>query len=58
VLNDLDEIHFTMRKARQIMREMARGLATDKCLMGLLLLVVVGVVIIIILKITGVGVKA
>lgn len=51
VIDDLDEIHFTMKKARQVIRDMARGLATDKCIMLLLLLVVLGIVAIIVLRI-------
>ena len=30
VIDDLDEIHFTMKKARQVLRDMARGIMTDK----------------------------
>jgi SNARE protein len=55
ISNDLDDIHFSMKKAQQVIRDMARGLATDKCLMGFLLLVVIAIVVVIVLKITGVG---
>ena len=44
-----------MKKAQQVIRDMARGLATDKCIMGFLLLVVIAVVVIIVLKVAGVG---
>lgn len=30
VMDDLDEIHFSMKKASQVMRDMTRGMATDK----------------------------
>ena len=30
VIDDLDEIHFTMKKARQVIRDITRGIATDK----------------------------
>lgn len=30
VIDDLDEIHFTMKKARKVLRDMARSLMTDK----------------------------
>ncbi len=30
VIDDLDEIHFTMKKARQVLRDMTRSLMTDK----------------------------
>lgn len=51
MLDDLDEIHFTMKKARQVIRDMARGLATDRCIMTLLLLVVIAIVVLVVLKI-------
>lgn len=58
VLDDLDEIHFTQKKARQVIRDMTRGLATDKCIMALLLLVAIAIVVVIVLKILKVkGVK-
>lgn len=31
VIDDLDEIHFTMKKASQVIRDMTRGMATDRC---------------------------
>lgn len=55
ISNDLDDIHFSMTKAKQVLRDMARGLATDKCIMAILLLVVLAIVAVIILKIAGVG---
>ena len=55
ISNDLDEIHFSMQKAKQVIRDIARGLATDKCIMFFLLLVVIGIIVIVVLKITGVG---
>lgn len=55
VSRDLDEIHFSMRNASNIIRDMARGLATDKCILGLLLLVVIGVVVVVALKVAHVG---
>lgn len=54
ISDDLDEIHFSMKKARQVIRDMARGLATDKCIMAFLLLVVIGIIVVIVLKIAGV----
>ncbi|GIL53418.1 hypothetical protein Vafri_9009 [Volvox africanus] len=51
IMNDLNEIQFTMKKASQIIRDITRGLLTDKCIAFLLLLVVLGVVAIIVLKI-------
>lgn len=54
---DLDDIHFSMKKARQVIRDIARGLATDKCIMFFLLLIVVGILIIVGLKAAGVDIK-
>lgn len=51
VIDDLDEIHFTMKKARQVLRDMTRSLMTDKLIMGLILLVVLGIIAIIVLNI-------
>lgn len=51
VIDDLDEIHFTMKKARQVIRDMTRSLMTDKLIMGLILLVVLGIVAIIVLNV-------
>jgi SNARE protein len=31
VLDTLDEIHFSMKKASQVVRDITRGMATDKC---------------------------
>lgn len=55
ISHDLDDIHFSMKKAQQVIRDMARGLATDKCIMSFLLLVVICIVVIIVLKVVGVG---
>ena len=51
MLDDLDEIHFTMKKARQVIRDMTRSIMTDKCIMLLVLVVVLGLVAIIVLNI-------
>ena len=31
VLDDLEQIHFSMKKANQVLRDMTRGIATDRC---------------------------
>ena len=31
VLDTLDEIHFSMKKAGQVIRDITRGVATDRC---------------------------
>ena len=30
-LDSLDEVHFTLKKAKQVIRDITRGIATDKC---------------------------
>ena len=30
VLDDLEQIHFTMKKANQVLRDMTRSIATDR----------------------------
>ena len=30
-LDGLDEVHFTLQKAKQVIRDITRGIATDKC---------------------------
>lgn len=51
VVDDLDEIHFSLKKSMDVIGDITRGLATDKCIMLLLFLIVVGVVTVIILKV-------
>ncbi|KAJ6706054.1 VESICLE TRANSPORT V-SNARE PROTEIN VTI1-RELATED, partial [Salix purpurea] len=50
IVNELDSIHFSIKKASQLVKEIGRQVATDKCIMALLFLIVVGVVAIIIVK--------
>ncbi|CAL0312276.1 unnamed protein product [Lupinus luteus] len=50
IVNELDSIHFSMKKASQLVKEIGRQVATDKCIMGLLFLIVVGVITVIIVK--------
>ena len=57
VVDDLDEIHFSLKKSFKVIRDLTRGLATDKCILTLLFLVVAGVVSIIVVKIAGVDGK-
>ncbi|KAL9274143.1 putative plant SNARE 13, partial [Drosera capensis] len=53
IVNDLDTIHFSIKKASQLVKEIGRQVATDKCIMLFLFLVVCGVVAIIIVKIVN-----
>ncbi|MED6147590.1 putative plant SNARE 11 [Stylosanthes scabra] len=50
IVNELDSIHFSIKRASQLVKEIGRQVATDKCIMGLLFLIVAGVVAIIIVK--------
>ncbi|KAI4303064.1 hypothetical protein MLD38_038741 [Melastoma candidum] len=49
--NDLDTIHFSIKKASQLVKEIGRQVATDKCIMLFLFLIVCGVIVIIVVKI-------
>jgi len=53
IVNDLDEIQFSLKKSFAVLKDITKGLATDKCIMFLLFLVVVGVLVAIILKSSG-----
>eukprot|EP00246_Nothoceros_aenigmaticus_P012712 TRINITY_DN406_c0_g1_i1.p1 TRINITY_DN406_c0_g1~~TRINITY_DN406_c0_g1_i1.p1 ORF type:complete len:265 (+),score=73.26 TRINITY_DN406_c0_g1_i1:274-1068(+) len=57
IVNELDTISFSIKKASQLVKEIGRQLATDKCIMFFLLLIVVGVVAIIVVKIVNPGNK-
>ncbi|CAL5355824.1 unnamed protein product [Camellia sinensis] len=50
IVNELDSIHFSIKKASKLVKEIGRQVATDKCIMALLFLIVLGVVTIIIVK--------
>ncbi|RWR94422.1 putative plant SNARE 13 [Cinnamomum micranthum f. kanehirae] len=53
VVNELDTIHFSIKKASQLVKEIGRQVATDKCIMLFLFLIVCGVIAIIIVKIVN-----
>ncbi|ESR53381.1 putative plant SNARE 11 [Citrus sinensis] len=53
IVNELDSIHFSIKKASQLVREIGRQVATDKCIMAMLFLIVVGVIAIIIVKLVN-----
>ncbi|KAH1115736.1 hypothetical protein J1N35_009114 [Gossypium stocksii] len=50
IVNDLDSIHFSIQKASKLVKEFGRQVATDKCIMALLFLIVTGIIAIIIVK--------
>ncbi|XP_057527171.1 novel plant SNARE 13 [Amaranthus tricolor] len=49
--NELDTIQFSLKKASQLVKEIGRQVATDKCIMLFLFLIVAGVIAIIVVKI-------
>lgn len=51
IVNELDTIQFSIKKASQLVKEIGRQVATDKCIMLFLLLIVIGVIAIIVVKI-------
>lgn len=51
IVNDLDTIQFSIKKASQLVKEIGRQVATDKCIMLFLFLIVCGVIAIIVVKI-------
>ncbi|KAK8623968.1 hypothetical protein V6N13_065327 [Hibiscus sabdariffa] len=55
IVNELDTIQFSIKKASQLVKEIGRQVATDKCIMLFLFLIVCGVIAIIVVKM-GVGV--
>lgn len=57
IVNELDSIHFSIKKASKLVKEIGRQVATDRCIMGLLFLIVVGVIAVIIVKIVNPGNK-
>ncbi|CAH9114903.1 unnamed protein product [Cuscuta epithymum] len=53
IVNELDTIQFSIKKASQLVKEIGRQVATDKCIMLFLFLIVCGVVAIIVVKIVN-----
>lgn len=53
IVNELDTVQFSIKKASQLVKEIGRQVATDKCIMLFLLLIVCGVIAIIIVKIVN-----
>ncbi|TKY49600.1 putative plant SNARE 12 [Spatholobus suberectus] len=53
IANELDSIQFSIKKASQLVKEIGRQVATDKCIMLLLLIIVCGVIAVIVVKIVN-----
>ncbi|PIA31089.1 hypothetical protein AQUCO_05300129v1 [Aquilegia coerulea] len=50
IVNELDSVRFSIKKANKLVKEIGRQIATDRCIMAMLFLIVIGVVAIIIVK--------
>ncbi|KAL5720001.1 putative plant SNARE 11 [Ranunculus cassubicifolius] len=57
IVNELDSIHFSIKKASKLVKEIGRQVATDRCIMMLLFIIVVGVIAVIIVKLVHPGNK-
>ncbi|ERN01995.1 hypothetical protein AMTRI_Chr02g266440 [Amborella trichopoda] len=53
IVNELDTIQFSIKKASQLVKEIGRQVATDRCIMMFLFLIVCGVIAIIVVKIVN-----
>ncbi|KAK2450168.1 putative plant SNARE [Trifolium repens] len=53
IVNELDSIQFSIKKASKLVKEIGRKVATDKCIMLFLFLIVCGVVAVIVVKIVN-----
>ncbi|TYI92553.1 hypothetical protein E1A91_D02G078000v1 [Gossypium mustelinum] len=53
IVNELDTIQFSIKKASQLVKEIGRQVTTDKCIMLFLFLIVCGVIAIIVVKIVN-----
>ncbi|XP_068636286.1 novel plant SNARE 11-like [Aristolochia californica] len=53
IVNELDSIHFSIKKASKLVKEIGRQVATDRCIMALLFIIVLGVISIIIVKLVN-----
>lgn len=51
IVNELDSIQFSIKKASKLVKEIGRQVATDRCIMAFLFIIVLGVIAIIIVKI-------
>ncbi|KAF9591630.1 hypothetical protein IFM89_005211 [Coptis chinensis] len=53
IVNELDSIHFSIKKASQLVKDIGRQVATDRCIMALLFIIVLGVIAVIIVKLVN-----
>ncbi|CAD7699840.1 unnamed protein product [Ostreobium quekettii] len=52
IVDDLDEIEFTMKAAGRVVRDITRGIMTDRCIRCLLFLILVAIIVVVVLKVT------
>eukprot|EP00899_Mesostigma_viride_P012563 jgi/Mesvir1/21307/Mv15929-RA.1 len=57
IIDDLNEIQFSIKKASKLVREIGRQLATDKCIAFFLVMIALGIVAMIIVKVVDPGNK-
>ncbi|WIA38596.1 hypothetical protein OEZ86_001906 [Tetradesmus obliquus] len=58
IVDDLNEIEFTMKKATKVIADIGKGIMTDRCIMFLLFLVVCGVIALVVVKVVKPNQKA
>jgi SNARE protein len=54
-IQDLDEIGFSLLKAKKLIGDISKSMATDRCIQLLLVLVVGGIIVIVVLKAAGIS---
>lgn len=54
-LDNLDRIEFSLKHAKRVIRDITRGLATDKCIRFMTLLAIIALVVMLVLKVFKVG---
>ncbi|KAF5184070.1 putative plant snare [Thalictrum thalictroides] len=51
IVNELDSVRFSIKKGNKLVKEIGRQIATDRCIMAMLFLIIIGIVAIMIVKI-------
>ncbi|KAG0454317.1 hypothetical protein HPP92_025621 [Vanilla planifolia] len=51
IVNEIDTINFSIKKASEVAKEISRQVATDRCILAMLFLIVLGVIVIVIIKV-------
>ncbi|KAG0453222.1 hypothetical protein HPP92_025886 [Vanilla planifolia] len=53
IVNEIDTINFSIKKASEVAKEISRQVATDRCILAMLFLIVLGVIVIVIIKVVN-----